>query len=243
MFHILCPSLLILLIPSLCLSLISLPSHQYCILHDCQMTLERSPHQSHIKLPTPSSHDKTSWGLGSITRPQSTWVVNSTVVHPASDPVVVLISCFYLDKVCSPPYYHDVLSQLKWSLGHRCGGKSGLVGMIGVMEIFNEGWETTVGAMGVGWGITGSAMMGHCLCQMVNWIDLSDCKDCFNWRVHLGLGRSSILISEGSSNTDLKSSGLDMLINGCAMKAVWCDHRVKDGNPWTNGKLVFQYWD
>jgi len=30
----------------------------------------------------------------------------------------------------------------------KCGGKSGLVGMIGAMVIsFNEGWETTVGAM------------------------------------------------------------------------------------------------
>jgi len=62
--------------------------------------------------------------------------------------------------------------------------------------------------------------MGHCSPQLVDQVDLSDCKDCFDWRVHLGLERSSILISEGSSNMNLRSSGLDMLINGCVMKAV-----------------------
>ena len=76
--------------------------------------------------------------------------------------------------------------------------------------------ETTVGTVGVGQGSIGSAMMGHCSCQ----IDLSDRKDCDNLRVHLGLARSSISKSEGSLNMDLRSSGLDMLINGCVMKAV-----------------------
>ena len=32
-----------------------------------------------------------------------------------------------------------------------------------------------------------------------------------------------------------------MLIDGCAMKAVDDDHRVKDGNPWTNKESVFKY--
>ena len=70
---------------------------------------------------------------------------------------------------------------------------------------------------------------------------MSDYKDCFNWRVCLGLERSSISISEGSSNMDLRSFGLDMLIDGCVMKAVNDDHRVKDGNPWMNGESVFKY--
>ena len=62
--------------------------------------------------------------------------------------------------------------------------------------------------------------MGHCLHGMVDQVDLSDHKDCINLRVHLGLEISSISMSEGSSNTDLRSSGLDMLIDGCVMKAV-----------------------
>jgi len=42
---------------------------------------------------------------------------------------------------------------------------------MGVMVIsFNVGWETTVGAVGVNCRTTGSAMMGHCSCQ----VDLSD---------------------------------------------------------------------
>jgi len=77
-----------------------------------------------------------------------------------------------------------------------------------------------VGAIGVICGTTGSAMMGHCSCQLVDQIYLSDCKDCDNLRVQLGLERSSISMSEESSNADLKSSGLDMLIDGCVMKAV-----------------------
>jgi len=41
--------------------------------------------------------------------------------------------------------------------------------MRGVMAIsFNVGLETTVGAIGVSGGITGSAMMGHCLHPMVD---------------------------------------------------------------------------
>src|SRR5882724_2529673 len=87
--------------------------------------------------------------------------------------------------------------------------------MMGAMAIsFNVGWETTMGAMGISCGTTGSAMMGHCLHQ----VDSSDQKDCVNLRVHLGLERSSISMSEESSNMDLRSSGLDMLIDGCAMK-------------------------
>ena len=61
-------------------------------------------------------------------------------------------------------------------------------------------------------------------------------------RVHLDLERSSISMPEGSLNMDLRSSGLDMWIDGCAMKAV-DDCRVKDGNPWTIGESVFKYWD
>ena len=77
-----------------------------------------------------------------------------------------------------------------------------------------------MGAIGVSLGTTGSAMMGHCSCQMVNQVDLSDHKDCYNLRVHLGLKRSSISMSEGSLNMELRPSGSDMLIDGCAMKAV-----------------------
>ena len=62
--------------------------------------------------------------------------------------------------------------------------------------------------------------MGPCSCQMVDQVDLSDCKGSVNLRVPLGLERSSISMSEGSLNRDLRSAGLDMLINGCAMKAV-----------------------
>ena len=59
-------------------------------------------------------------------------------------------------------------------------------------------------------------MMGNCSHR----IDLSDQKDCDNLRIHLGLVRFSISMSKASSNTDLRSSGLDMLIDGCVMKAV-----------------------
>ena len=88
------------------------------------------------------------------------------------------------------------------------------------------GLETTVGTMGVGLGSIGSAMMGHCSCQIVDQIDLSDWKDCDNLRVQLGLERSSISMLEESSNTDLRSLGLDILIDGCVMKAVDNDHRL-----------------
>ena len=54
--------------------------------------------------------------------------------------------------------------------------------------------------------------MGHCSPQMVDQIDLSEWSDNFNCRVHLGLVGSSISISEGSLNIDLRSSGLDMLM-------------------------------
>ena len=86
-----------------------------------------------------------------------------------------------------------------------------------VMAIsFNVGWETTMGTVGVGSGSIGSVMMGHCPCQ----VDWSDRIDCFSLRMGLGLVRSSISKSEGSSNMALRSSGLDMLIDGCATKAV-----------------------
>ena len=55
---------------------------------------------------------------------------------------------------------------------------------------------------------------------MVDQLGLSEHKDCFNLRVQFGLERSSISMSEGSSNTDMRSSGLNMLIDGCVMKAV-----------------------
>jgi len=55
--------------------------------------------------------------------------------------------------------------------------------------------------------------------------------DCFNLRMHLGLERSSISMSEGSLNTDLRASGLDMLIDGSVIKAVqmmiiWCKMEI-----------------
>ena len=59
-------------------------------------------------------------------------------------------------------------------------------------------------------------MMGHCSHR----VDWSDQIDCFNLRMCLGLGRSSISMSDESSNIDLRASGLDMLIKGYAMKAV-----------------------
>src|SRR5882724_4356385 len=62
----------------------------------------------------------------------------------------------------------------------------------------------------------GSAMMGHCL-RRVDW---SDQIDRCNLRTGLGLARSSISKYEGSSNTDLRASELDMLIGGYVMKAV-----------------------
>src|SRR5882724_6580737 len=43
--------------------------------------------------------------------------LDSCVVHLAGDPVLVMISCLYPDKLCSPSYYHNVFSQMKWSLG------------------------------------------------------------------------------------------------------------------------------
>src|SRR5882724_8554363 len=62
----------------------------------------------------------------------------------------------------------------------------------------------------------GSAMMGHCSCR----VDRSDRIDCFNLRMGLGLVRLSISKSKGSSNTDLRASGLDMMIEGYVLKAV-----------------------
>ena len=58
--------------------------------------------------------------------------------------------------------------------------------------------------------------MGHCLHQ----VDWSDQIDCFNLRMGLGLVRSSISKSMGSSNTDLRASGSDMMIKGYVLKAV-----------------------
>jgi len=58
------------------------------------------------------------WGLGSITRLQSTQVENSTPVWPFSK--WSNSGCYAIlhpDKVCSPPKLHDVLSQMIWSLG------------------------------------------------------------------------------------------------------------------------------
>src|SRR5882724_12664290 len=74
--------------------------------------------------------------------------------------------------------------------------------------------ETTVGTIGV--GSMGSAMMGHCLCQ----VDWSDQIDHFNLRMGLGLARSSISKSKGSLNMDLRASWLDMMIEGYVLKAV-----------------------
>jgi len=65
-------------------------------------------------------------------------------------------------------------------------------------------------------------MMGHCSCR----VDWSDQMDCFNLRMCFGLVRSFISMSDVSSNTDLRSSGLDMLINDSAMKAVDDDCRL-----------------
>ena len=59
--------------------------------------------------------------------------------------------------------------------------------------------------------------MGHCWCQ----VDWSDRIDHFNLRMGLGLARSSISKSVGSLNTDLRASGLDMMIKGYVLKAVW----------------------
>src|SRR5882724_2731533 len=63
----------------------------------------------------------------------------------------------------------------------------------------------------------GSAMMGHCW-RRVDW---SDRINHFNLRMGLGLVRSSISKSIGSSNMDLRASGLDMMIKGYVLKAVW----------------------
>jgi len=72
----------------------------------------------------------------------------------ASDPVVDVIPIFYPDKVCSPPNFHDVFSHMIWSLGRRCGGNSGLVGIMEAMAILldagTESLETTMGTIGVG---------------------------------------------------------------------------------------------
>ena len=97
---------------------------------------------------------------------------------------------------------------------------SGLVGIMGAMAISLDvgavSSETTVGTIGVGQGSIGSAMMGHCSHQ----VDWSDQIDCVNLRMHLDLGISSISMSDVSSNTDLRASGLDMLIEGYVLKAV-----------------------
>ena len=58
--------------------------------------------------------------------------------------------------------------------------------------------------------------MGHCW-RRVAW---SDQIDCFNLMMGLGLARSSIYKSEGSSNMDLRASGSDMMIRGYVLKAV-----------------------
>jgi len=55
--------------------------------------------------------------LGSITRPQSTWVVNLTpVLSPSRWSSMVVISCLYPDNWCSLPITYWS-SQMKWSLG------------------------------------------------------------------------------------------------------------------------------
>jgi len=113
MFHILCPSLLILLRSSLHSPLphISFP---VTISHPSGPSNKfgKMSHHSHIKLPTQPSRDSISWGLGSITRilVKSSWELDSWVVHSAVDPIVVLSCASYLDKVCSPPNYFDILS-------------------------------------------------------------------------------------------------------------------------------------
>ena len=71
--------------------------------------------------------------------------------------------------------------------------------------------ETTVG---VGQGSIGSAMMGPCSHR----VDWSDQIDHGNLRILLGLVRSSISMSEGFLNTNLRASGLDMLINGSVIR-------------------------
>jgi len=122
MLHILRPSLLIPLYPSLCLSLprIShLPSQSpniasFRTIKRVQKDVPPQPHQT----PTRASRDSISWGLGSITRSQPTriWKFDSCVVYTASDPVVDVIPIFYPDKVCSPPDFRDVFSHMIWSL-------------------------------------------------------------------------------------------------------------------------------
>src|SRR5882724_7669001 len=62
----------------------------------------------------------------------------------------------------------------------------------------------------------GSAMMGHCWHR----VDWSDRIDHFNLRMGLGLARSFISKSVGSSNTDLRAAGSDMMIEGYVLKAV-----------------------
>jgi len=62
----------------------------------------------------------------------------------------------------------------------------------------------------------GSAMMGYCSHQ----VDRIDQIDHFNLRMGLGLARSSISKSVGSSNTDLRASGLDMMIKGYVLKPI-----------------------
>ena len=62
----------------------------------------------------------------------------------------------------------------------------------------------------------GSVMIGHCSRQ----VDQSDQIDCFNLRMGLGLVRSFISKSKGSSNVDLRASWSDMMIKGYVLKAV-----------------------
>jgi len=151
----------------------------------------------------------------------SNWKFDSCVIHLAGDPVVVVILIFHPDKVCSPPDFRDVLPKWYGFWGHRNGGNSGSVGIMEAMAILldagAESLETTMGTVGVGWGSMGSAMMGHCWC----WVAWSDWIDCFNLMMGLGMARSSISKSEGSSNTDLRASGSDMMIEGYVLKAVW----------------------
>ena len=82
------------------------------------------------------------------------------------------------------------------------------------LDVGTVSLETTVGTVGV--GSMGSAMMGHCSCQ----VDQSDQIDHCNLRMGLGLVRSSISKSEGSLNTDLRASGSNMMIKGYVLKAV-----------------------
>jgi len=86
---------------------------------------------------------------------------------------------------------------------------------MGVMAIsFDVGEVSLETTVGVGQGSIESAMMGPCLCR----VDWSDQINHCNLRIQLGLARSSISKSKGSSKMDLKALGLDMLLDGSAMR-------------------------